>query len=458
MKKLFIAIIGLLLTATAAIAQDQPQAQAQPLPVTQEKKLIDQIVGVVATRPILESDLVDPEYPDAAKSESMPVKCKLLENLILQKMLINKAELDSLPVAEGDIDQEIDRRLGIMLRQMGSQEKLEEFYHKPMADFKAEQRVPIKEDLMAMEAKKKVVENVKITPSEVKVFFNKIPVDSIPKIGITYEIAHIVIEPAINPDELSDARNKIKLLRDRVIKGENFTVLARLYSDDPGSAAKGGELGLFNRGSMQPEFEAAAFNLKKKGDISEIIKTSFGYHIIQLIERKGEFVNVRHILITPKVSSFELDKAARRIDSVSDLVRKDSIKFDVAARRFSTDKSAVNGGDMINPSTLNNRFTENDLDPTMLAILEKLKVGEVSRPIPMDTEDRRKAYQIITIKSKSLPHTASLNTDYDLFQNIALMTKKNEALEKWAKDKVSTTYIKVNDKYKECDFYKRWFK
>lgn len=458
MKKLFIAIIGLLLTATAAIAQDQPQAQAQPLPVTQEKKLIDQIVGVVATRPILESDLVDPEYPDAAKSESMPVKCKLLENLILQKMLINKAELDSLPVAEGDIDQEIDRRLGIMLRQMGSQEKLEEFYHKPMADFKAEQRVPIKEDLMAMEAKKKVVENVKITPSEVKVFFNKIPVDSIPKIGITYEIAHIVIEPAINPDELSDARNKIKLLRDRVIKGENFTVLARLYSDDPGSAAKGGELGLFNRGSMQPEFEAAAFNLKKKGDISEIIKTSFGYHIIQLIERKGEFVNVRHILITPKVSSFELDKAARRIDSVSDLIRKDSIKFDVAARRFSTDKSAVNGGDMINPSTLNNRFTENDLDPTMLAILEKLKVGEVSRPIPMDTEDRRKAYQIITIKSKSLPHTASLNTDYDLFQNIALMTKKNEALEKWAKDKVSTTYIKVNDKYKECDFYKRWFK
>jgi peptidyl-prolyl cis-trans isomerase SurA len=458
MKKLFIAIIGLLLTATAAIAQDQPQAQAQPLPVTQEKKLIDQIVGVVATRPILESDLVDPEYPDAAKSESMPVKCKLLENLILQKMLINKAELDSLPVAEGDIDQEIDRRLGIMLRQMGSQEKLEEFYHKPMADFKAEQRVPIKEDLMAMEAKKKVVENVKITPSEVKVFFNKIPVDSIPKIGITYEIAHIVIEPAINPDELSDARNKIKLLRDRVIKGENFTVLARLYSDDPGSAAKGGELGLFNRGSMQPEFEAAAFNLKKKGDISEIIKTSFGYHIIQLIERKGEFVNVRHILITPKVSSFELDKAARRIDSVSDLVRKDSIKFDVAARRFSTDKSAVNGGDMINPSTLNNRFTENDLDPTMLAILEKLKVGEISRPIPMDTEDRRKAYQIITIKSKSLPHTASLNTDYDLFQNIALMTKKNEALEKWAKDKVTTTYIKVNDKYKECDFYKRWFK
>lgn len=456
MKKLFIAIIGLLLTATAAIAQDQPKAQPQPS--TQEKKLIDQIVGVVATRPILESDLVDPEYPDAAKSTSMPVKCKLLENLILQKMLINKAELDSLPVAEGDIDQEIDRRLGIMLRQMGSQEKLEEFYRKPMAEFKADQRVPIKENLMAEEAKKKVVENVKITPSEVKAFFNKIPKDSIPKIGTTYEISQIVIEPSINPDELSDARNKIKAMRDRVIKGENFTVLARLYSDDPGSAAKGGELGLFNRGSMQPEFEAAAFSLKKKGDISEIIKTSYGYHIIQLIERKGEFVNVRHILITPKVSPYELDKAARKLDSVSGLIRKDSIKFDAAAKKFSTDKSFVNGGAMINPATLNNRFPENELDPTMLAILEKLKVGEVSRPIPMDTEDRRKAFHIITIKSKSAPHTASLSTDYDMFQNIALMTRKNEALEKWAKTKVTTTYIKVNDKYKECDFYKRWFK
>ena len=456
MKKLFIAIIGLLLTATAAIAQDQPKAQPQP--PTQEKKLIDQIVGVVATRPILESDLVDPEYPDAAKITSMPVKCKLLENLILQKMLINKAELDSLPVAEGDIDQEIDRRLGIMLRQMGSQEKLEEFYRKPMAEFKADQRVPIKENLMAEEAKKKVVENVKITPSEVKAFFNKIPTDSIPRIRTTYEISQIVIEPSINPDELSDARNKIKAMRDRVIKGENFTVLARLYSDDPGSATKGGELGLFNRGSMQPEFEAAAFSLKKKGDISEIIKTSYGYHIIQLIERKGEFVNVRHILITPKVSPYELDKAARKLDSVSDLIRKDSIKFDAAAKKFSTDKSFVNGGAMINPATLNNRFAENELDPTMLAILEKLKVGEVSRPIPMDTEDRRKAFRILTIKSKSAPHTASLSTDYDMFQNIALMTRKNEALEKWAKTKVTTTYIKVNDKYKECDFYKRWFK
>jgi peptidyl-prolyl cis-trans isomerase SurA len=452
MNKLFIAIIGLLLSANAVIAQTQAQ------PLTHEKKLIDQIVGVVATRPILESDLVDPENPDATKNVSLTAKCKLLENLILQKLLVNKAEMDTLPVADGDVDQEIDRRLGIMLRQLGSQEKLEQFYHKPMADFKAEMRVPIKEGLMAEEARKKVVENVKITPSEVKEFYNKYPKDSIPNVGVVYEISHIVIEPAINPDELSEARNKIKQLRDRVIKGENFTVLARLYSDDPGSASKGGELGLFNRGSMQPEFEAAAFSLKKKGDVSEIIKTAFGYHIIQLIERKGEFVNARHILITPKVSPVELDKAARKLDSVSDLIRKDSIKFEAAAKKFSTDKTFINGGAMINPASLNTKFAENELDPTMLAILVKLKVGEVSRPIPMDTEDRRKAFHIITVKSKSLPHVASLNTDYDLFQNIGLMTMKNDALDKWAKDKIKTTYIKVNDKYKECDFYKRWFK
>jgi len=455
MKKLVIVIIGMLLTTHAALAQTQPDTLRQKHP--QEKKLIDQIVAVVATRPILESDLVDPDDLDASRTTNATSKCKLLENLILQKLLINKAEIDTLPVADGDVDQELDRRLGIMLRQLGSQEKLEQFYHKSMADFKSDQRLPIKEQLMAEEAKKKVVENVKITPSEVKAFYNRIPTDSVPKIGVIYEISHIVIEPAIDPTELSEARNKIKLLRDRIIAGENFSMLARIYSDDPGSAAKGGELGLFNRGTMQPEFEAAAFSLKKKGDISEIIKTSFGYHIIQLIEKKGEFVNARHILITPKVSPVELDKAGRRLDSISELIRKDSLKFDVAARKFSTDKSFVNNGEMINPSTLNTKFTENDLDPTMIAILDKLKVGEVSRPIPMDTEDKRKAYQIIMLKSKSKPHVATLNTDYDMFQNMGLMTMKNEALDKWAKEKIKTTYIKVNDKYKECDFYKKWF-
>jgi len=456
MKKLLIAIIGLLLTANAALAQTQPDTLRQKQPV--QKKLIDQIVGVVATRPILESDLVDPEDPDASKNEPMSVKCKLLENLILQKMLINKAELDSLTVDESEVDQRLDKKLGYFLRLAGSQEKLEQIYHKPMAQFKADMMIPTKEEAMAEKAKDKVVENVKITPSEVKAFFNRIPADSLPKVGTIYEIAHIVVEPAIDPTELSEARNKIKGLRDRILAGASFSSLALIYSDDPGSATKGGELGLFNRGTMAPEFEAAAFSLKKKGDVSEIIKTSFGYHIIQLIERKGEFVNCRHILVTPRVSPVELDKAGRKLDSIADLIQKDSIKFDAAARKFSTDKSFVNNGDMINPTTLNTKFSANDLDPTMIAILDKMKIGEVTRPMPMDTEDKRKAYQIIMLKSKSKPHVATLNTDYDVFQNMGLMTKKNEALEKWAIEKIKTTYIKVNDKYKECDFYKRWFK
>lgn len=448
MKKLFITLIGLLLFAPAVIAQNQP--------VKTGKKLIDQIVAVVATRPILESDLIDPENPDAIRNASKKTRCMILEGLVLQKMLINKAELDTLPVQEADIDQEIERRLGYMLRQLGSQEKLEQYYRKSLADFKADMRVPIKETLMAEEAKKKVVENIKITPSEVKEYYNSFQKDSLPKIGTTYEIAHIVIEPAVNPDELTEARNKIKQLRDRVLKGETFAVLARIYSDDPGSAAKGGELGLFNRGSMAPEFEAAAFSLKKKGDISEIIKTTYGYHVIQLIEKKGEFVNARHILITPKVSPVELDKAARRLDSVSNLIRKDSIKFEAAAKKFSTDKTFINGGTMINPQTLNTKFTEAELDPTMVDILSKLKVGEVSRPIPMDTDERRKAFHIITIKTKSSPHVANLNTDYDVFQNMGLAKKKNDALDKWAREKVKITYIKVTDSYKDCDFYKRW--
>jgi len=456
MKKLLIAIFGLLLTANAALAQTQPDSLRQTQPPV--KKLIDQIVAVVATRPILESDLVDPDYPDAAKNTSMTDRCQMLGNLIMQKMLINKAELDSLTVDDSEIDQRIDKKLAYLISQAGSVEKLELIYHKPIAQFKVDIRTSEKEGLMAEKAKDKVVENVKITPSEVKQFYNNIPKDSLPKVGIIYEIAHIVVEPAINPDELKDARNKIKGLRDRIISGESsFVSMAISYSEDPGSSVKGGELGLFIRGTMQPEFEAAAFSLKKKGDISEIIKTSYGYHIIQLIEHRGDKLNVRHILITPKVSPVELDKAARKLDSISTLINKDSIKFDVAARKFSTDLSAVNGGLMINPNSLNTKFTTGDLDPTLLAIINKLKIGEASRPIPMDTEDKRKAYQIITVKTKSTPHVASLNTDYDIFQNMGLMTKKNEAMDKWAKEKVKTTYIKVNDAYKGCDFYKKWF-
>jgi peptidyl-prolyl cis-trans isomerase SurA len=456
MKKLLIAIFGLLLTANAALAQTQPDSLHQTQPTV--KKLIDQIVAVVATRPILESDLVDPDYPDAAKKESMKDRCQILGNLIMEKMLVNKAELDSLTVDDSEVDQIVDRKVATMIGQAGSVERLEQIWHKPIADYKVEMRVAAKEEKMAENAKEKVVENVKISPSEVKAFFNNIPKDSLPKVGVVYEIAHIVIEPAINPDELKDARNKIKGLRDRIVSGESsFASLALVYSDDPGSALKGGELGLFIRGTMQPEFEAAAFSLKKKGDISEIIKTTYGYHIIQLIERRGEKLNVRHILITPKVSPVELDKSARKLDSISNLINKDSIKFDVAARKFSTDQTAVNGGMMINPSSLNTKFTAGDLDPTLLAIINKLKIGEASRPIPMDTEDKRKAYQIITVKTKSTPHVANLNTDYDIFQNMGLMTKKNEAMDKWAKERVKTTYIKVNDAYMGCDFYKKWF-
>ncbi len=448
MKKLFITLIGLLLLAPAAIAQNQPEQKG--------KKLIDQIVAVVATRPILESDLVDPENPDANKNMSKKTRCQLLEMLVLQKMLVNKAELDTLPIEEEKIDRIIDSKIGEFLRRFGSQEKFEQYAGKSLADYKAYIRAPQKEFLMAEAAKDKVVENIKITPSEVKEYYNSIPKDSLPKVGTTWEIAHIVIEPVVNPDELTDARNKIKQLRDRVLKGENFSVLARIYSEDPGSAPKGGELGLFNRGSMQPEFEAAAFSLKKKGDISEIIKTSYGYHVIQLIEKRGEFVNARHILIMPKVSPVDLDKAARRLDSVSNLIRKDSLKFEVAARKFSTDKTFVNGGVMINPQSLNTKFTESDLDPTMVDILNKLKPGEISQPIPMDTDERRKAFHIITVKSKSPPHVANLNTDYDTFQNMGLGKKKNDALDKWAREKVKITYIKVVDGYKDCDFYKRW--
>ncbi|MBK7029210.1 MAG: peptidylprolyl isomerase [Bacteroidales bacterium] len=428
-------------------------------PVSSQDKVIDEIVAVVGSHPILLSD-VENQYQQAriqgTIGDPLMLRCRIFEDLLFQKLLLYQSEVDSLVVDDDQVNGELDRRLRYYIQQFGSQEKLEDFYDKSIVEFKAELREPLRQEMLAAQQQGKITENIKVTPSEIKAFFHQLPPDSVPIIPTEYEIAQIVKQPPISQEELTAAREKISGLRERILKGEKFATLAILYSEDPGSATKGGELGLFGRGTMYPEFEAAAFNLKSKSDVSEIIKTKAGFHILQLIERKGEFVNIRHILIVPKVSTLDLMKASSKLDSIAELIRIDSITFDKAVKKYSDDPGRVNGGLLQNANSGNTRWPADELDPKVFFIIDKLKVGETSAAIPYTTDDGTQAYRLLNLRLRTDPHRANLKDDYNTIQEWALNKKKEEAMGKWIGEKSKTAYIRLNDKYKNCELKYEW--
>ncbi|HPT03930.1 MAG TPA: peptidylprolyl isomerase, partial [Bacteroidales bacterium] len=309
--------------------------------------------------------------------------------------------------------------------------------------------------LMAEQVQSKITENIKITPSEIKAFYNRMPDDSIPFIDTEYEIGQIVKQPPVSAEALSEAKEKLMNLRQRIVKGESFSTLAILYSEDPGSAKKGGELGMFSRGEMYPEFEAVAFGLKPN-QVSDIIKTKAGLHILQLIERKGDYVNVRHILIQPKVSPFDLAKASSYLDSIAGVIKHDSISFEKAALKYSDDPGKINGALMVNPQTNTSRFEAKQLDPKVFFIVDKMKVGEISKAVPLTTEEGKQAFQLLYLKVRTDPHKANLKDDYNKIQNWALEEKKGKAIDDWIKSKTDKTYISIIDEFKNCNFQHKW--
>jgi len=425
----------------------------------QNEKVVDEIAALVGSHPIFWSD-VEAQYAQA-KAQGMPgdpfaLHCEIFENLVFQKLLVYQAEIDSLVVSDDQVNSELERRLRYYIQQFGSQQKLEEFYDKSLDEFKNELREPLRLELLSQQAQSAIVANVKMTPNETKEYFNGLKPDSIPIIPTEYEIGQIVKTPVVGASQLKEAREKLLALRTRILKGEKFSTLAVLYSEDPGSAAKGGELGLFGRGSMAPEFESAAFNLKNKNDISEVIKTKFGYHLLQLIERKGDFVNVRHILIIPKVSPEDLVVAAAKLDSIADKIRADSLTFNKAAILYSDDPGKVNGGLIQSQSSGNTRLAADELDPKVFFIIDKMKPGEISASVPYLTEDGTQAYRILYLKLRTEPHKANMKDDYNKIQEWALDYKRAKVIAKWIETKSKTAYIRLSERYKPCEFKYNW--
>ncbi len=423
-------------------------------------KVIDQIVAIVGSNIIKLSDIENQYLQMRAQGNFVSgdsSKCSILENMLFSKLLLNQAKLDSLVLTDEQVESEMERRLRYYVAQFGSKEKFEEFYKKSIIEFKAEFKDIVKNQMLVQRMEEKITENVKVTPLDVKKYFNEIPKDSIPLIESEYEIGHIVRQPFVSKEEKAYTKQRLEELRERIVKGEKFSSLAVLYSEDPGSAKKGGELGLYGRGELYPEFEAAAYGLKKD-EISPVIETKAGFHIIQLIERRGDYINARHILFTPKVSPYQLGKAKAYLDSIYTVIKDSAMQFSKAAMRYSDDLNKNNNGMIVNTATGNTKFSAEEVDPTIFFTIDKMKPGEISKPVLMKDSEGKQAYRILYLKNRTSPHKANLQSDYDKIQNAALERAKGEVVKKWTNEKIRKTYINIFEPYNKCKFDNNWLK
>lgn len=433
------------------------QIAAQP----QKPIIIDEVVAVVGNKSILfseiEAQLVQYKIQMGNSDISPEIRCQIIETLLLNKLMITQAQLDSLIISDAQIEERIERNMKYFISQFGSRSKLEEYYKKNIDQIKEELRDPVRDQLTVEMMQENITKSITVTPSEIKKYLSTIPKDSLPTIPSEYEFNEIVIIPIISQDQVNYLKEKLNGFRERILKGESFATLAVLYSEDKGSAIKGGELGFVSRGELYPEFESVAFSLKP-GEISSIIKSKAGYHIIQMIERRGENINVRHILLQPQASTQELINSSNKLDSINNLIKQGVISFKEAAKKYSDAPTKVNFGAMINPYTGSVRFDVNQIDPSISKSIETMKIGDISAISAFRTEEGSQAFRIVQMNFKTEPHIANLIDDYDKIQRVALENKKQKTLETWITTKLVDIYVKLSDEYKDCKFQNKWYK
>ncbi len=421
---------------------------------------IDGIVAVIGKTIIMRSDLEKhyKDYTSQFRTVEDPdeIYCSVLENLVYTKLMVNQAELDSIDISDEEVDYRLNSRISYFLQQTGGDVKyIENYFNKPMSEIKKDMREMMYEQALIEQVQSNITGNITITPSEVNLFASKISPDSMPIVSTSYQFGEIVKIPPVSDEEINDVKERLTNYRERVLRGEKFGALARLYSDDPGSASKGGDLGFVERGTLYPEFEAAAFNLKS-GEISQVVKTQAGYHIIQMIERRGESIRIAHILIQPKPSTDEQVKAINYLDSVRKIIVDEKLSLEEAAKRFSEGSTKMNGGMVVNPYNSSLSFDRQSMNDATFATINKLIPGEFSECVPFVNDDGVMAYRLLYLKEKVSEHRANIFEDYDLIKNAALEQKKYEAMEKWIVEKVKVTNIKISEQYKYCPFVTKW--
>jgi peptidyl-prolyl cis-trans isomerase SurA len=427
-----------------------------------QDKVVDQIIAVVGNNIVLKSEIEEMFKQQQAQGVSTQgdMKCEILEDFLVDRLLIAEALLDTnIIVTDNQINQQMDRQLQMYISYIGSEKEVETYFKKSIPELKAELRDVIRNQLLSSQMKSKIVENVTVTPSEVRFFYRNLPEEEIPFIPPQYEYQQITIIPEIELEEDNRVKAQLRDLKRRVEEGSTFATLAVLYSEAPESRL-GGEIGYQGRAQLDPAYAAAAFNLRDDR-ISNVVKSEFGYHIIQLIDRKGERINTRHILMRPKVAPEALEQAKIRLDSLANIIRKNDITFENAAMMFSQDKTTRNNGGLaINPETLSSKFAAEELDPDISKIITSLRINEISDPFQtIDLANRQTVYKIIRLVNKTDGQKANLQNDYQHLAELYLEKKRNEVLEKWISTQQARTYIRIDNTYANCNYqFDNWIK
>ena len=422
---------------------------------------IDKIQAIIGSEILLTSD-IENQYNQILSQGVIAtenIRCDIIDELLLQNFLVHHAKIDStIEINQDEIDSEINNRISYFEKQLGSLAKVESFFNRSIESMEEELLYIVKDQFYTQKKQSKLISDVKITPNEVKEFYNQLESEDIPLVPTKLELSQLVISPVLSEEKQQSIKDKLNNFRKRIYNGEDFKVLATLYSDDIVSANNGGELGFMKRGELVPEFERAAFKLKKD-EISEVVESKFGFHIIQMIERRGEQINVRHILIKPKYSSLSLKNARDEINSIKADLDSSKISFDEALQRFSDDESKNNGGIILNPKTGTSFFTFDEIDPSIRYTVEKMKIGDVSDPSLSKSQDgTQAAYRLIKLNNKIDEHKANVVDDFDLLKEYALANKKQKVLEKWVADNINDTYINLSKDLSVCSCYNKWTK
>ncbi len=456
MKKIFSLLIFTLFLNFVVFAQQTSSS---------EEGVVDKVIAVVGQNMIKLSELETAFLQQKMNSNLIieniyDTKCELLEGMLINKLMLHQAEIDSIEVTDDEVNREMDNRIGYMISAYGSQEMLEKQMRRSLSEIKSYYKDIIKENIMIAQIEQKLTGAVSVTPQEVVDFYNSIPKDSLPNVEQEYVFSQIVKMPQVSEEEKEAVKARLNEYRERILRGSKFSTIATLYSEDLGSAKKGGELGFFSRGQMVGEFENAAFALQD-GEISPIVETKYGFHIIQMIERRGNQVNCRHILLQPKVTEQQLMEAYAQLENIKQEIDRGEITFEDAIIKYSEGPSKVNDGLIINPHNASAIFTKDAINETMANVekidFESMKEGEITKPVRFKTE-LANAYRLIKIKRKTDAHKVDLNLDYDKVQNSALNSKKTDIIKEWANKRLKKTYVKIDPEYMDCDFKLNWVK
>jgi len=429
--------------------------------------VIDEVIWVVGDEAILKSDVEMMRMQAAMEGVkwSGDPDCTIPEQIAVQKLFKHQAIIDSIEVTDADVAQEVEQQINYWLEMVdGSRERLEEYKHQPLSQIRNDLREEMKDRQMVQQMKRKLVEDISVTPAEVRRYFQDMPQDSIPFVPTEVEVQIIQQTPRIELEELNRVKDELREYTDRVNKGEaTFQTLARLYSEDPGTARRGGELGLTGRGTLDPAFATVAFNLTDPKKVSKIVESEFGFHIIQLIEKRGDKVNVRHILRKPVVSDDAIEKAILRLDSIANDIRDGKFSFDDATA-LSDDKDTRNSKGLMSTSMAQTGYTSSkfrmqDLPPEIAKAVDTLEVGEISRAFQMINQRGKTVCVIAKLKNRIAGHKATVTDDFQVLKDVVLQKRQNERIHQWVVEKIKSTYTRLNDDYKDCKFeYEGWIK